>query len=394
MQKEVHVAQVATSGMAITVLLHDHVRALEQSGYRVTAICAPGPWAEQARQKGIHVETVDFRRELSPASDLRAFWQLHSLFRRRRFQIVHTHTPKAGLLGPLAAQLAGVPTVLHTVHGFLFHDRMPLWKRSLFWASEKFTATFADQLLSQSEEDVDVARTTHLCSASRVHYLGNGIDVDFFRPSRAKEVRASARAELGVSDSEIVVGSVGRFVYEKGFAELFCAANQIITKHAHIHFLMIGGRDHDQSDCVEAETFERLRPTKRFHILDWQNDMLKWYSAMDLFVLPSHREGVPRACMEASAMELPVVATDIRGCREVIIDRESGILVPVRDAQRLAGAIESLVAESDVRHNMGAYGRQHIVANFSQRQVLDRLLRLYSQVAPLNREVMATYAGC
>src|SRR5262249_501672 len=147
-------------------------------------------------------------------------------------------------------------------------------------------------------------------------------------------------------------------------------------------FLIIGGLDHDQSDSIPAGELDHLRLNRRFHILDWQDEMVKWYAAMDVFVLPSHREGIPRACMEASAMELPVVPTDIRGCREVVKNGESGLLVPVRSPSALADAIEKIICDHNLRHDMGQAGRKHMVEHFTQKQALDRLLRFYAQIAP------------
>jgi glycosyltransferase involved in cell wall biosynthesis len=335
------------------------------------------------------VETVDFRRELSPAKDLRALWQLYALFRRSNFDVVHTHTPKAGLLGPLAAQLASVPNVVHTVHGFLFHDQLPHWKQSLFWTAEKFTAICADHLLSQSREDFETAEERGVCSASKVHYLGNGIDLELFRRLLDTEDRTATRALLGVPGDAVVVGTVARFVYEKGFAELFAAAERITPHHPNVHFLIIGGRDEDRSDSLATELLERLQRTGPFHFLGWQQELPRWYSAMDLFVLPSHREGVPRACMEAAAMELPVIATDIRGCREIVRDQETGLLIPVRNVDALSHAIESLVIDANLRREMGLRGRQHIAQNFSQGKVLARLLNFYAQIVPLTEDANA-----
>ena len=388
-----HIAQVTTSGMAVCVLLLDHIRALEAAGYQVTAICAPGPWAEKARSLGLRVQTIDFRRELSPAADVRALGQLRRLFRRERFDVVHSHTPKAGLLAPLAAQLASVPHVVHTVHGFLFHDQMPRWKQPLFWSAEKFTATFADQLLSQSSEDVEAAVRTRICPARKIQYLGNGIDVASFHPSRGSSDRDALRSNLGIDGKAIVAGTVGRFVYDKGFGELFAAAKRLLQQNPSLHFLMIGGADADQSDAIEEEVLNELRNQGRMHFLDWQEDMSRWYAAMDLFVLPSHREGVPRACMEAAAMELPVVASDIRGCREVVCRGETGLLVPVGDVDALSDAILRIAGDANLRRKMGTLGRQHIVQNFTQAKVLERLLSFYQELVPLERVAGAACAA-
>ena len=138
------IAQVATSGMSVRLLLQDQIRALEAEGHEVVAVCAPGPWVESIRSHGVKVETVPMQREIAPLRDVRSLLALRDCFRRHKFDVVHTHTPKAGLIGPLAAQLAGVPHVVHTIHGLLFHDQMTRLKQIIFWLPEKFTATFCD----------------------------------------------------------------------------------------------------------------------------------------------------------------------------------------------------------------------------------------------------------
>jgi hypothetical protein len=145
------IAQVSTTDMAMCVLLMDQIKTLQQQGHEVVAVCGSGPWLESLRKEDIQVEVVEMARQLSPLTDLLSFRALVRCFRKHQFDVVHTHTPKAGLLGPIAAKVAGVPVVVHTIHGLLFHDRMPMWKRWLFWLPEKITAAFSDFLLSQRD---------------------------------------------------------------------------------------------------------------------------------------------------------------------------------------------------------------------------------------------------
>src|SRR5579864_3876755 len=166
------IAQVATSGISVRLLLLDQIKALEADGHEVLAICAQDPWVEAARDAGVKVETIPMEREISPLRDVRSLQALTQLFRRHKFDVVHTHTPKAGLIGPIAARLARVPHVVHTIHGLLFHDRMSRMHRAFFWMPEKITATFCDRLLSQSREDVERAVRSRLCSRAKLAYLG------------------------------------------------------------------------------------------------------------------------------------------------------------------------------------------------------------------------------
>jgi glycosyltransferase involved in cell wall biosynthesis len=375
------IAQVTTTDMAMRFLLLDQIKSLQQQGHEVVAVCGSGPWLESLRKEGVPVEVVEMARELSPFRDLVSFCGLVRCFRKYRFDVIHTHTPKAGLLGPIAARIARVPVVVHTIHGLLFHDRMPSWKRWLFWLPEKITATFSDFLLSQSREDLAVAARSRLCSTRKIKYLGNGIDAGKFSLCHSNGSRHLTRKEIGISDTDILIGSVGRLVYEKGFAELFTAAAELVKKHKSWKFVIIGPKEDDhRHDAVRTSQIQALSRTGAVFFLDWREDLARWYAAMDIFVLPSHREGVPRACMEAAAMELPVIATDIRGCREVVKCNETGILVPIKDSKSLIAAIESLAQDEARRTELGREGRRHILENFDHELVLKRLRNFYAQI--------------
>ena len=375
------IAQVTTADISIRYLLLDQIQALQGMGHEVVAICSPGNSVEAIRAQGIPVETIAMSRELSPWQDLKSRSALTRCFREHKFDVVHTHTPKAGLLGPIAARLAKVPVVVHTIHGLLFHDRMPAWRRALFWMPEKITAGRSDYLLAQSREDVEVAVRTHLCPREKIAYLGNGIDVERFSPQAAGATRSQVRAELGFLETDFVAGSVGRLVYEKGFGELFTAAEAITKANPNVKFLVIGPTEEAaRRDAVSPGLLAELERRSAIRFVGWRDDLPRWYAAMDLFVLPSHREGVPRACLEAAAMELPVVATDIRGCREVVVPGETGLLVPVRDPGALRQALEHLAGNPAEAAEMDRRGRRHVLENFDSRAVLQRLRAFYRQI--------------
>jgi glycosyltransferase involved in cell wall biosynthesis len=373
------IAQVATSDVSVRLLLLDQIKALEDDGHQVTAVCAPGPWVESVRGAGVNVATVPMEREIAPIRDVRSTVALARLFREHKFDVAHTHTPKAGLIGPLAARLAGVPHVVHTIHGLLFHDRMPRVRQTVFWIPEKITATFCDRLLSQSREDIDRAVRSRLCSRKKIAYLGNGIDVAHFSPQAIYD-RTETLREVGLQASDFVVGSVGRLVKEKGFMELFAAAEILTARDPRIKFVVIGPREADQNDALDVSYMDDLQRRGIVRFVDWCEEMRPWYAAMDIFVLPSYREGIPRACMEAAAMMRPVVASDIRGCREVVLDGDTGLLVPPRNIPRLVEAIERLYEDRNMAARMGERARQHIVQNFNNRDVCARLCEFYAQL--------------
>ncbi len=372
------IAQMATIDLSARWLMFEQVRALQRAGHEVVIVCAPGKWVGEMRSLGVPVATVEMARELRPLADLRSLRALVRCFREHRFDVVHTHTPKAGLIGPVAARLAGVRAIVHTAYGLMFHDRMPWWRQALFWVPEKITATCCHRLLAQSREDMEAAVRTRLCSRAKLAYEGNGVDVRRFAP-------AQPRAAVPHSEGTVVVGSVGRLVYEKGFGELFTAAEMLAKKHKQLKFLVVGPADRDQSDAIPPRRIEELHQRGVVTFTGWRDDMPQCYAAMDIFVLPSHREGIPRSGLEAAAMGLPVIASDIRGCREIVRDGETGLLVPVRDAAALADAIEQLAREPEDRRRMGARGRELVCANFDEKLVNERTIRFYEELqAELN----------
>jgi glycosyltransferase involved in cell wall biosynthesis len=382
------IAQVATADVSIRVLLLDQIKALEADGHEVVAVCAPGPWVESVRDAGVTVEAVPMVREMAPLHDIRSVTALARCFRQHKFDVVHTHTPKAGLIGPIAARLARVPQVVHTIHGLLFHDRMTRWRQTIFWVPEKITATLCDRLLSQSREDVERAVRSRLCSRRKIAYLGNGIDVARFAPPASCD-RTEKLRQVGLQASDFVVGSVGRLVKEKGFAELFAVAEALTARCPQIKFLMIGPRETDQNDALDPAYMDDLQRRGVVRFVNWGEDMTQWYAAMDIFVLPSYREGIPRACMEAAAMMLPVVASDIRGCREVVLHGVTGLLVPPRNVSLLMEAIETLHNERNRARQMGEEARRHIVKNFNNKDVCRRLCEFYAQLAGAEKTVAA-----
>lgn len=375
------IAHVTSSDLSVRFLLLNQLVELQKAGFEVAVVCGEGPWAAEVCTRGLQVFTVPMRREVSLADDLRALKALIRLFRQERFDVVHTHTPKAGLLGPLAARLVRAPHVVHTVHGLLFHDRMPLFRRLPFILAEAATGRFVDHLLFQSREDMTVATRWRIASPTRIHYQGNGIDVHRFDPARIPaERRLALRREWGFPADAFVIGMVGRLVREKGYEEFFAAADALSPRWPHVRFLVVGPVESDQRDTlnIEAECPPTLRP--RLHWLGMRLDMPELYSTMDVFVLPSYREGIPRALMEASAMGLPVVASDIRGCREVVVAGQTGLLVPPRDPVALAVAIEAVIKHPTEAKAMGQAGRAHILAHFDEAQVVDRLITFYRNV--------------
>jgi glycosyltransferase involved in cell wall biosynthesis len=344
------------------------------AGHEVVAVCADGPLVERLRHAGIRVETVGFSRDLVSTDHMAAYRRLVELFRAESFDMVHVHTPVAAFIGRLAARRAGVPRVVYTAHGFYFHERMGLLKRWAFMALEWFAGRATHVLFTQAEEDAATARRLGLCKGGVIEAIGNGVDPTRFHPpiDHGAE-RAATRRSLDTPDDATVVMVVGRLVAEKGYPELLKAMARLDA-----WLWVVGERlpsDHAKGIAREidgATADPALGP--RLRLLGARDDVPALLRAADIYTLPSHREGMPRSIIEAMMSGLPVVATDIRGAREEVVDGETGRLVPVADVAALAGALGALADDGAQRARFGAAGRQRALALYDETVVIARQL--------------------
>jgi glycosyltransferase involved in cell wall biosynthesis/ribosomal protein S18 acetylase RimI-like enzyme len=366
------VAHITTVDLTARFLLLPQLRRLRDQGFDVTSVSAPGPWTAALEAEGI---------------------RLVRILRRERFDLVHTHNPKPGVLGRVAARMAGVPAVMNTVHGLYATPEDRLGKRWTVLGLERFAARFSDLELYQSEEDLAWARRIGLVRGSKAVLLGNGTDLSRFDPAAVSVERLEElRRELGIPEGALVVGTVGRLVAEKGYRELFAAARRVRAALPEARFLVIGSPDHDKADAITEHEIERAGRDVVF--AGWREEVRDLYAVMDLFVLPSWREGLPRSAIEAAAMGRPMVLTDIRGCREVVQDGVEGLLVPSRAPARLAEAIRSLLEDAPARERMGAAARRRAEERFDERRVaqivIDHTRALLEKVGRVPRPNAAT----
>ncbi len=304
----------------------------------------------------------------------RAFRELFALFRRRRPAIVHTHNPKPGVYGRVAARMAGTPAIVNTVHGLYALPEDPVTRRAAVYGLERTAAAFSHAELVQNEEDLAVLRRLRVPD-DRLALLGNGIDLERFVPERfSAEDAAWARCELGAGGAnEVVVGAVGRLVVEKGYRELFATAS---TLPAPVRVAVIGFDEPDKRDAMSADEIDAATAAG-VRFLGGRHDVDRLYTGMDIFVLASHREGFPRSAMEAAAMGVPIVATDIRGCRQVVAHGVTGLLVPPGNQVALGSAIVRLADDPQLRARMSVAARERAGRLFDQQRCIDTTLSVY-----------------
>lgn len=379
--RKIRVVHITTGSMPLRFLLLDQLKALQQEGYDVMTISAPGEYVDELRAYGIsHIAVPMTRRPLTPIRDLWALWRLYRVLRDLKPTIVHTHNPKTGLLGQLGARLAGVPIVINTIHGLYVNDQMSRTSRTFFLLIEKVAARCSDAILSQNKEDISTLVEERICDDSKIGYLGEGIDLKRFDPdvvSRAQIDRL--RSELSLPPEAPVVGFVGRLVREKGVLDLVAAARLVRDKLPEVRFLIIGPADKEKDDDVSQQLM-KLPPDEPIQVLGLREDIPELLMLMDVFVLPSYREGLPRVVMEASAMGVPSVVTDVRGCRQVVRHDENGLLTPAGDPQALANALLDVLCDPDKASRYARRGRAMAQDQFNEITVLEKVKAEYARL--------------
>lgn len=382
MSRPTRVLQVAASDLTVAKLVLPLIDRLQAEGYEVHAACGAGRFASDLNRKGYVVHTVPMSRSAAPLRNLRALATLYRLMARERYDVVHVHTPVAAALGRIAATLAGVPAVIYTAHGFYFHERMKPWANAVTLGVEKALGRITDLLLTQSGEDAETAIKSGICPAGRVVWISNGVDVRRFAGGPPA---AEARRAFGLGDEDLVVGFVGRLVGEKGILELLEAMKIASSTLPRLVLLVAGDSstagDRDRRTQVLVRSFVD-DPALPFRVVftGWIDNLEVMMQAIDVFALPSYREGMPRSIIEAMAGGKPVVATDIRGCREEVVEGETGYLVPVGDSRVLARRLTEVLSDPGLARRMGEQGRLRAVARFDELDVLDRQVAAYARV--------------
>ena len=367
-ERRLRIAHLTTVDMSLQLLLGTELRADIEAGLDVFGLSAPGPWVNGIEELGVtHIALPSLTRSWSVRRDAAAAGELIRELRRLKLDVLHTHNPKTGVLGRVFGRAARIPVVVNTCHGLWLRPGDGLGRRVFVLGTESIAARASHYELYQNADDRHTLRRAVPERRSRV--VGNGIDLQQFHPDPAG--RARMRAELGVADDELLVGGVGRRVAEKGIVEYAAAARTLAGK---ARFVWIGPDDPDKADALSADE-------AGVEFLGERSDMPAVYSALDVFVLPSHREGFSRSGMEAAACGVASVLTDIRGCREIGTHDREVLLVEPHNPDALTATVERLLLDQPLRSRLGAAARERAIAHFDQRAVARTSLLTYLEVA-------------
>lgn len=375
------ICHISTVDISAGILLKNQMRYFADRGIETHAMAAPGRYVAEVEAAGIPFHAVGMTRTITPGQDLASVWEMVRILRREKFDLIHLHTPKAVLVGTIAGVLAGVPHIWRTIHGFYFTRDTSVGVNLFFVNMERVVNRIHGVVFSQNGEDIPTAQEKGIRRAEDIILLGNGIDLTRFDPGEVDRAQTAAlRAEYGIEDGDIVAGFVGRLVIQKGMREFMAAFEKIADAHPRLKLLLVGSVDHDKPDGVPPERHLPERLLGRVIQTGWQTEVERFYPLMDFFVLPSYREGFPRTPMEASALGIPTVATDIRGCREAVKPGVNGILVKDRDPDSLAEGLARMAGDHDLRAKLGAGGRELALQEFNEVDKFETIYREYARV--------------
>lgn len=371
------ITKLAVGGAQESVLVT--CQGLGQPSFAQVVLTGPefdreGTLLEVARRAGTEIEVVPaLGRAVRPQKDLAALVYLVGWMRRWRPDIVHTHSSKAGLLGRLAARVAGVPVVIHSVHGWSFHDGMHRSVRRVVVAAERVAARSTTWLVVEATPDLYKGREAGIGRADQYRLIRNGIDVAAFTPLRRSDDRSTVRADLGLAGGGPVIGTVGRLAAQKDPITMIEAFAETVAAVPEARFVWVG----DGPLRAEAEALvRRRRLDDHWRFAGVRRDVARVLGALDAFALSSRWEGLPRTVVEAMAAGVPVVATAVDGLAEVIDPGVNGLLVPPGDSTAIARALVQTISDRDLARSLRAAAAT-TVEGFDRGEMLRRLDDLY-----------------
>lgn len=374
------IIQITAIDCTMCWLLGELNRGTVNDGFETIGICSKGNNRELIEKDGVILVDTAIDRKIT-LSNIKSIVQLYKSIKKYKPDIVHVHTPIAAVLGRIAAKLARVPYVIYTAHGFYFHENMKASAYRFFYLIEKYTARFfTDYIFTQSEEDAQLAVKGKFLPENRIIWISNGVDViGKFNPNNInhKDI-AGLYNEFNFKKQDFIVSFIGRMVKEKGIFDLLDAFQQIGRND--VKLLVIGGQAQSDRDVCNEEKMKEYLFNPNIIFTGRRNDVNNLLYISDIFCLPSYREGMPRSIIEAMAMENAIIATNIRGSREEVVDGETGYLVPLKSPMEIKEKIEVLLEDEALLESMKKSSRKRAVEKYDEKKVVSKQLNIFNSL--------------
>jgi len=370
----------ATDMFAKTVVLPEIDYMISKNCYIDIAFPEDSVSSELINQ-GYNIILIKNTRHISLFSNIKTLLDLYFIIKRGKYDVVHSHNHVIGVITRVAAKLAGTSKIIHSPHGFYFHDNMPFLSYWFFHSIEKCVGWITDLLFIENSENLIMCEKTKLIKKEKIYYMGGGIDLERFngKPLSAN-MKSNLFSDLKIrSDAYPIIGITARITYEKGYTELINSIFELRKEYPQIHLLIVGAILKNERDkyYIELENMIKQYSLKKNVTITLKHNVEDFLRLMDIFTLPSYREGLPRSIKEAMAMNLPVVATNIRGCRNLVIEDQTGILVKPKNIQSLKISLKELIDDVDKCKRFGKAGRKIVVKEYDNRIVFDRMMSGY-----------------
>ena len=362
--------RITTVPLSLQFLLKGQLAFMQQH-FEVVAVSS-GPQSELdevGQREGVNTVLVPMTRAITPFQDLKVLWQLYWLFKKEQPHIIHTHTPKAGTVGMLAAWLAGVPLRFHTVAGLPLLEAVGT-KRKLLNFVEKLTYRFSTSIYPNSKGLYEIIISEKYTKPEKLKVMGhgssNGIDTGYFDPEKYSGIfKEEFKNEIGIPSKNFVFLFVGRLVKDKGINELVAVFIEFLKKHHNVSLLLVGPTE-DNLDPLEETTKQQIYENPNIITTGFQNDVRPYFAISDCLVFPSYREGFPNVPLQAGAMGLPSIVTNINGCNEIVKHGHNGLIIPPKNAKAIEEAMVRMIKEKALTKKLASNARESIVSRFDQ----------------------------
>lgn len=372
--------RITTVPISLEKLLENQARFFK-TFYSVTLVSSQKEQLQRlAKEQGVNHFSLEMTRKITPLQDLRCLLQLIRFLRKDKPHIVHTHTPKAGIVGMLAAFITGVPLRMHTVAGLPLMEAKGL-KKSILYAVERLTYRCATHVYPNARGLMDFIQEKKLAGKTPLKCIGNGssngIDLTYFNPERvSKEQEMSFREKWNISKDDFVFLFIGRLVGDKGVNELVAAFEQLANKIPNAKLLLVGPQE-PTLDPLKQVTIASIEKNPKIVSTAYQQDVRPFLKIAQVFVFPSYREGFPNVVLQAGAMGIPCIVSDINGCNEIIENEVNGLIVPPKSIQPLSEKMYSLYKDPEKRAIFIDRTKERIATNFERTHYWKLLLEEY-----------------